>query len=277
MAFAAVLAFGLSAGAADAKKKKKKKAGPVVAVTQTQNVAAQENGTAVATCPAGTTVVGGGFSAGPVDGVTLDGTLVSESRMEGNGWQASAANLDSDSPGVVNVYAYCRKRTKPLVATSVSIFNCFCLPQIEAVATCPTGLKPAAGGFSAPLTFADGGAIPQMSKRFGAFAWKFLALDQGANPSTITAYAYCAPKAALETSGIRVIEGENVAGTAYGPFCKRKGKKLLAGGFEAQYADLFAASVQLITASFREGGRWASTGQEAFVGPGTLQSFNYCS
>jgi hypothetical protein len=275
LAVAAVLAFGLAAGTADAKKKKKK-AGPVVGVSQTQTIQAEENGTVVATCPERATVVGGGFSSTPLDGTTLEGVIVRESRMEGNGWTASAANLSASEPGSFSAFAYCRKRTKPLVAVSATVFNCFCLPVIDVVATCPTGLKPVAGGFSGPLTFADGGALPQMSRRFGAFAWKFLALDVGLDPSNVTAYAYCAPKAALETTGVRVIQGENSTGTASAPFCKRRGRKMLAGGFQAEATSLFGLSVQLITASVRDAGRWATTGLEAFEGPGTLQSFGYC-
>jgi hypothetical protein len=279
LACAALLIFGLAAGEADAKKKKKpKKAGPVVTVSQLQNIAPEQNGTAVATCPAGTTVVSGGFTSGPLDAANfLDGVVVNQSRMAGNGWEASAANLSDTKPGTVSAYAYCRGRTKPLVAVSASFENCFCTPKIAVVATCPTGLKPAAGGFSGPLTFAEGGAVPQMSDRFGAVAWKFSALDEGLNPSTITAYAYCVPKARLQTTGVRVIEGENAVGTAYAQQCKRRDKKMLGGGFTAENVDFaFGPSFQIITGSTREGGRWATSAMESLFGPGALQSSGYC-
>lgn len=275
LACAGAVAFATLTASAEAKKQRKK-AGPVVAVSQVQTLAPEQSAAAVAACPDGTTLVGGGFSSGPLDAESLEGIVVSESRRQGNGWLAGAANLSFTDPGTVTAYAYCRKRTAPLVEVAVSIFNCFCTPQIEAVATCPTGSKPLGGGFAGPLTAADGGVLPQISKRFGAFAWKYAGFDAGIDPGTVTAYAYCAPKAALETSGVRVIEGANVSGTAYAQQCRRRGRKLLAGGFEARPYDPFGGSIQLITASGREGGRWVTTAVEAFLGPGTLTSYGYC-
>lgn len=271
-----LMLFGAFAGPASADaKKKKQKPGPVVTVQQQVNVADTEDATAAATCPAGTTVVGGGFSAGPLDPEFLEGVLVRESRMDGNGWRASAVSLSG--AGTVTAYAYCRKRTAPLIEAQASVFNCFCTPLIEVVATCPEGTKPIAGGFSGPLTFADGGAIPQSSSRFGAFAWKFVAFDSGSNPSTVTSYAYCRARAALETSGVRVIEGTNATGTAYAPLCKRSNRKMLAGGFETSGFDVLSGTLQMVTSSVRDQGRWATSASEAIFGPGTLQSYGYCA
>jgi hypothetical protein len=277
LAFASLLALTLLASDADAKKKKKKKVAPVVSIAQTQTVQPEANASVVATCPANKTVVGGGFASGPIDAEFIDGTFVHESRMQGNGWKASGANLSLSEPGTLSAYAYCRKGATPLTEVAATVNNCNCTPLVDAVATCPTPTKPVAGGFYGPLTSADGGVIPQTSKRFGAFAWKFTGFDFGFDPADLTAYAYCGPKARLETSGVRVIEGTNASGTAYAPLCKRRGHKMLAGGFQAaQFDPIFTGVFEAIAANNADAGRFATNAVEGFIGPGTLQSFGYC-
>ena len=266
--------------AADAGAKKKRKNPAVTTYAQSAPVQADSNASVVATCPSKKTVVGGGFSSGPFDVLNEEGVLVNESRREGNGWRVSAANLGLSGSGTVVAYANCRKGAKPLTEASATVGSgCLCVPVITVVATCTDGTKPLAGGFSAPLSGADGGVFPQTSRRFGAFAWRYDGLVETDDPVEVTSYAYCGPKAATETTGVRVIEspeGEGASGTAYAQLCKRRGQRMLSGGFELAEFNILNATLQFALASNPEGGRWATKAIEAYFGPGTLQSYGYC-
>lgn len=272
------------APAADAKKKKKKIA-PVVAIAASSQVAPEQTGTATATCRGKKTLVGGGFGSGPLEGPAGPdfGTLVTESRRDGaNSWKVTALNFDDDSTGTVSAYAYCRKRAKPLSEAMVTISNeCACLPVVTAVATCPSGGRAVAGGFSIPFDLNDGGAWAQGSYRFGAFGWRVDAVDVSMNGGLVSSYTYCAPRARTETNGVRVITSDFDtglgSGTAYAQRCHRRGQRMLAGGFRAEVVSLFASELQLISQSVIEDGRFAtSAAQTGFGGDGTLQSFGYC-
>jgi hypothetical protein len=286
LACAALLAFGLAAGTADAKKKKKKKVAPVAVIAASGSVAPDAAQSVTATCPAKKTLVGGGFASGPLEGpVGPDfGTFVTESRRVGaSSWQVSATNLDFDTPGTVSAYAYCRKGAAPLTEALVTISNeCACLPVVTAVATCPDGGRAVAGGFNAPFDLVDGGGWAQASHRFGAFAWRFDALDLSANGAVVTSYVYCAPKARTETNGVRVITSDpntgTGSGTAYSQLCRKRGQRMLAGGFKTEPVSLFfGGELQLVSQNAAVDGRIATTAsQSGFGGDGTLQSFGYC-
>jgi hypothetical protein len=272
------------APAADAKKKKKKIA-PVAAIAASSQVAPEQTGTATATCRGNKTLVGGGFGSGPLEGPAGPdfGTLVTESRRDGaNSWKVTALNFDDDSTGTVSAYAYCRKRAAPLSEAMVTISNeCACLPVMTAVATCPSGGRAVAGGFSIPFDLNDGGAWAQSSHRFGAFAWRVDAVDVSTNGGIVSSYTYCAPRARTETNGVRVITSDFDtglgSGTAYAQRCHRRGQRMLAGGFRTEPSLSFAGELQLVSQSVIEDGRFATTAaQGGFGGDGTLQSFGYC-
>lgn len=64
------------------------------------------NGSAVATCTAKKTLVGGGFGSGPLS--DSFGTPVFESHRQGaDSWKVSAVNTDFSETGTVSAYAYC--------------------------------------------------------------------------------------------------------------------------------------------------------------------------
>jgi hypothetical protein len=276
----AVALGGLTlAPAADAKKKKRNP--PVAAFAQSASVAPESTQSVTASCPANKTLVGGGFGSGPVGTLTGPslGTFVFESHRDGaNAWKVSAFNEDGVEQGTVSAYAYCRKRAAPLIEAAVTISaDCACIPKLTVVATCPDGNRAVAGGFLSPTDNVDLGVITQASRRFGQFAWRWEGFDIVGLTRDVTAYAYCAPRARTETTGVRVIEGEGEGGTAFAQQCRRRGQRMLAGGFEAAPADLILGSTfQLIAQSNQVDGRFATTAREGLFGPGILESYGYC-
>jgi hypothetical protein len=289
IACAVAVAGMMIAPAADAKKKhRKKKVAPVVSMAASNAVAPEQTASATATCAPNKTLTGGGFASGPLEGLMgpEPGTLVLESHRDAgnaNAWTVKAINLSSSTPGTVSAYAYCRKRAAPLSEDQVTIDNaCACLPIVTAVATCSNGGRAVAGGFAAPFDLNDGGAFPQASRRFGAFAWRFDALDESFDGAKITSYAYCAPRARTETTGVRVITSDPNTGlgngTAYAQLCHRRGQRMLAGGFQLQPFDVIAGTIQLASQSAADNGRFATTAAQSGFGgdDGTLQSFGYC-
>ena len=274
------------APAADAKKKHRKKVVPVVSMAASSPVAPEQTASATATCAPNKTLVGGGFASGPLEGLAGPefGTLVLESHRDaGNAkaWTVKALNFSSSEPGTVSAYAYCRKGAAPLSENQVTIDNaCACLPIVTAVATCSNGGRAVAGGFAAPFDLNDGGAFPQASRRFGAFAWRFDALDEAFDGSAITSYAYCAPRARTETTGVRVIPGNEDTGlgngTAFAQLCHRRGQRMLAGGFQLQPFDVLTGTIQLASQNAADGGRFATSAAQSGFTDGTVQSFGYC-
>lgn len=79
------------------------KLGPITEVEETSPPAAVPAITATAECPAGTTVISGGFRVDSND--PGDPVIIVRDRREDNGWQADAI---AQSPGeTVSAYAYC--------------------------------------------------------------------------------------------------------------------------------------------------------------------------
>jgi hypothetical protein len=99
-------------------------------------------GHAVATCPAGSVVTGGGFAT------SSDKSLfVYNSSRSGNGWQVYAKNTKSTSQ-LVNAYAVCLSGTN---GTSEQVLNQVSTPggsNGHAVAACASGSLVTGGGFA---------------------------------------------------------------------------------------------------------------------------------
>jgi hypothetical protein len=76
------------------------KLGPITEVEETSPPATAPPITATADCPAGTTVISGGFRVDPTTNVTVE-----RDRREDNGWQADGV---ASAPGdTITAYAYC--------------------------------------------------------------------------------------------------------------------------------------------------------------------------
>jgi hypothetical protein len=222
LAVALIILFAAMTSAAEAKRHKKP--GPVVTVTQIAPIAPGASATATVACPAGTTVVGGGYSTTPLS--DANGVLVYESRRVGNSWIATGVRPSGATGfGAVTVEAYCRKHVKP--ATEASGFAV--LPAYTpgsfgtgtAVARCPAGEKPVAGGFrgNAPLPL-NGVVLPASSHRTSDNSgWEAAGINSQAVSDGMIAYAYCAKRGLTEVgSPITVPDG---IGFADSPPCPK--------------------------------------------------------
>ena len=153
LALVAVGALSIAGPSAAMAKKKAKPEGPVITVPASNSLAPSGTATALAACPPGTGVVGGGFSSQPTPG-TDPGAMVIESRAAGNAWLATAVE-NSSSPGIVSTEAYCRKNAPALtVVTGVAPLQAATASAYgtgTATAECPAGYSAVAGGFAGPF------------------------------------------------------------------------------------------------------------------------------
>jgi len=258
IAIVGCLAVALSATPALAKKKKKKpvKLGPVVTVSAVGNTAsAGAESTAVANCPSGKQVIGGGFSAPLNMSVAL---VVHDSyRSSAQSWTVNARNLSAVS-GAATGYAYCRKTTKSQVTDSAQSVGLSGVADTKTLSpTCPAGTKLVGGGFQSSVgpNTSDWVIVDQNAPGPGSGAWTVTGVNATASSKTLTAHTYCL--AGIRTPTILSQSTSGSAGTIPGlsvttgscppppkPKKGKKGKKkkkkpaqlLSAGGFNGPIA-----------------------------------------
>jgi hypothetical protein len=309
---AAILACAflvLAAAPALAKKKHKKHkaaGNPLVTVAAAGNTATNPGviSDATASCPAGTVVLGGGFSA-PFN---ASGQLVvyQSYRSSPSAWSASAVN--SAGAGAVTAYAYCRKTSHPItdvVATGTVASGEGENSQVEA--DCPAGaaainggfqttLGPGANQFLIPEWSIGGGPTPGGTPATGY--WHVAAQNSSAGAHTITAHVYC--MAGIGLPGLHQDQGSLSVGPLgslterSAPTCpstpkpkkKKKGKKkrkprarptLSSGAFYSPFVP-GGPVVPVHTESRIDAGAWIDTAVNGGSGSGTLtvQSQAFC-
>jgi hypothetical protein len=164
------------------KKKKKKKKNPLIQVTGTTNLTGQSTGTAVATCPAGTTVRTGGFDTAP-GGDAFDVQVTAGSLGPDNTWHVGA--ITDGSPGAsLTAVALCARGP---TLTPSNAFTTFVGPDPQwAVAHCFAG-SVTFGGWN---TFNTDGVYLSGLERIANADWRVTA--QPFNPGQIASIAYCA-------------------------------------------------------------------------------------
>ena len=164
------------------KKKKKKKKNPLIQVTGTTSLSGLSTGSAVATCPTGTTVRTGGFDTAP-GGDTFDVQISGGSLGPANTWHVSA--LTEGFPGdSLTAVALCARGP---TLTPSDAFTAFAGPDPQwAVAHCFTG-SVAFGGFN---TFDTPGVYLSGLERIAEADWRVTALPF--NPGQVASIAYCA-------------------------------------------------------------------------------------
>ena len=79
------------------------KLGSITTVTDSTNIAQDTTGTATATCPEGSKVIGGGLEGSLL--TPAAGVIPYIDKKSDNGWMASALALNQ--PGTLTTYAYC--------------------------------------------------------------------------------------------------------------------------------------------------------------------------
>jgi hypothetical protein len=285
------IALAVTATPALAKKKKRKpvKLGPVVTVTATGNPVATggQDSTAVATCPTGKQVVGGGFSA-PLS--TSTAMYVHDSyRSSSQSWTVVGMELGG-TPNAATAIAYCRNTTKsPIsdVAQAQSISGTFQTATLTP--SCPAGTQLVSGGFQATHNSSDIFLVEQSAPGPGR-AWSVT--GEGVNPlsQSLIAHAYClagisAPKVLSQSNTLNLASGTPFSvttGACPKPPKPKKGKKkkpaqlLSAGGFNGP---TYTGSGPLLlwSESSVVAPGWRSTAFDA-GGPGaaTLTSYGVC-
>lgn len=199
LSIALCLALAVAAAPASAKKGKRKPArlGPVVTATATGPLAGPMSleSTAVATCPAGTKVVGGGFSA-PFSATSA--MLVRESfKSSATSWTVTGRAVNAS--GAPTATALCRRIPKAAkvsirtVSQTVSAAPMFGIGTAEAL--CPGGTKPIGGGFLTQAGTDPSDVVVAMRNLATPTGWKVSGLNgDGTDPHAVTAQAYCATR-----------------------------------------------------------------------------------
>jgi hypothetical protein len=148
-------------------------------VTEETTLAGNGHDSIIAGCPAGTVVVGGGFSASPE-------VVVSAQYPQITGWQANVRNT-SGSGKVARVYAVCLHNAP---GTSIEIVDeSAVMPKNgsqEVHAKCPSGSVVTGGGWRA-----TGGNVRFTSSSKTGAAWNIRAYNDSPNNCMLYAYAVC--------------------------------------------------------------------------------------
>jgi hypothetical protein len=237
---------------------------------------------AIATCPKGTTLIGGGFDAPYAQGSGgFDLHIVNESRrLSANQWIVSAFRVDNapaGNPLDLTSYARCRKReeakgtaaaakTGGLKAseqsTTISVATTPPTRIATATVTCPGKTKAIAGGFLVlPPPTATAPAYALESFPSAARDWTVTGLNGGTSPArTFTAYAYCARTKVVSRSGSAVLPGPSGStASALTEACPRK-LRLGAGGYQLQAPNAPPTFQDFPLASVPSGSSWSFTG-----------------
>ena len=173
---------------------------PTARALPRSSVQASAVGHAVAVCPSGSKVTGGGFAGN-------SNLLVYSSFASGNGWEVDAQNL-SASVQPLNAYAECLSNSPGTTAQVVSQVTAAAGGTGHAVANCPSGSVVTGGGFAGNsnlLIYSNsvtgnwlGGGCPQYNS---------------ASSQLLNAYAVCLSGTSGSTQQV-VSPGQRCRGTA---------------------------------------------------------------
>jgi hypothetical protein len=148
--------------------------------------------TASASCRSGRAAVAGGFSMPPpLISPTVTELFFDSMRSGSSGWDARVVTGPA-GPSTLTSEVYCANRPhSPVEASGVSPSNGVDGATVTAVATCPPGLSPAAGGFAQPDSGATSFFFVYSSRRVGD-TWQVSGLHAGSDPPiALRGAAYC--------------------------------------------------------------------------------------
>jgi hypothetical protein len=263
----------------------------VTTVTATGNriTDAGQVSAAVATCPSGTVVVGGGFSAPFTTGDNIAVNSSYRSRLES--WRVEAQVYFGE--GSATSIAYCRRTAKQI--TDLSGAGTVPGPTDgvgTATASCPSGFQLIAGGFRTETNVgANNFAIPFASTSTAPGTWSVTAVNNSSTAIPLTAHAYCVqgirPPTILEASNNAVVSAYSgvsaTTGACPAPLKPKKGKKgkkkkrkkvpaqvLSAGGFSTTDTPTSSGAFGIFSESKISGTGWLATDTNGFD-PGNIQ------
>jgi hypothetical protein len=289
---AALLAIGAPAAQAAKKPGKKKKptpSGKLATGTAAASSATTGVVSAVAVCPKGTKVVGGGYILQPHTS-TNDFLNPLESRREGGrSWLVSAYRIDMAGAGPamsLAAEAYCRSRPGKLTERVAPVTILGGANTGAPVATCPLGRAPASGGFSItpPATPNAFSFSLYDSLLAGSVGWVTRAVNLAVAPATttFTSRVYCQAKGkkppATVTGTGSVSNAGFVSASALTPACPGK-RDSFAGGFSTPPFVGAPTGLVQITESRRAGRSWQVTGTRLSGGTDAapVTAFGYCT
>jgi hypothetical protein len=212
------------------------------------------------TCAEGQKAVGGGFW---FDSFRVAVAVYESRRVGERTWRVSGFLDDTRAAGDLVAYAYCSPLSAAVVerAQTVSLAG----PRgtlRSATATCPTGTRPIAGGWSGTPASYFGGSLMRQSERISATAWRVSAVKAnqlGISPD-LTGHVYCAATPALRTAARAAtvaappVGALRNAGGVVTPPCS--GPTFASGGFRlAPYGSVLARLSELRLAA---GGSWSA-------------------
>jgi hypothetical protein len=225
-------------------------------------------GTAVARCPKGTNVIGGGYGQSPA-ATAAGSTLVDiggSYRLNRRSWAVTGVQV---GPGrsVLSAYSYCLKNVKIKTGKKTVPLPSAARSQATVVAECPSG-KAISGGFVKPNY--DGKSFTYLTdyEQDLRNSWTMTGVRSTTNAvseGSLTAYAYCAKnKKAKEAvaNGVGILAtAPATRAIAPSPTCK---PAPWAGGFRAPYVEVnngpTGRGAFLVTDSRATGRTWTVAG-----------------
>lgn len=157
----------------------------------------QTLGSAVASCPAGTQAVAGGFDASRTSPAERPGIITLTSMRVGKRrWKVAGVNIPPDSgqgsAHTLTAYAYCEAAPFELTPVSRDVTT---MDLKTFQVRCPNGGRAFSGGFDGQVELApspSGTAAVTSRRASRGRAWRTSALSVfDSSPATATAYAYC--------------------------------------------------------------------------------------
>lgn len=198
------------------------------------SINAGSTGSATATCPSGSIVVGGGFASNA-------GLIAYTSMMEGNSWKVYGSNT-AGSTGLLNAYAICLHTTTGTTTQVYSQVSMAAGGIGHAVVNCPSGSVPTGGGW------AGNDRINIYNSNNTGSGWEVYAKSKSGSSELLNAYAIClsGTSSTVEQKGKQVTIGANASdGSSVG--CP-SGTYVTGGGF-AMNGDAFIYNTSMTSDS----------------------------
>ncbi len=141
------------------------------------SVAAAGTGHAVASCPSGSILTGGGFAGST-------SLLVYSNFASGNSWEADAQNLTASAQGL-NVYAECLSNSSGATQQVYAQANVPANSTGQTMVSCPSGTVVTGGGFASNLSLAV------YSNSASGNGWEVAAQNKSSLDQPLNAYVLC--------------------------------------------------------------------------------------